>query len=161
KPGSGPNPRESDDHVFVTYEFPGKSYFVKDDKGKIAMEGSKPKVANPGDVIVVTYTSVNTNGFEQYGECLMGSRGTMVVEGELPKGADPYETDSNGDYVLAKDKRLPKCHGEVAMVDAILALTANMAMKHRTRISYEDNWGWFDDPDPRNAPEAKYGEKKA
>ena len=80
---------------------------------------------------------------------------------ELPKGADPYETDSNGDYVLAKDKRLPKCHGEVAMVDAILALTANMAMKHRTRISYEDNWGWFDDPDPRNAPEAKYGEKKA
>ncbi len=235
-PGSGPNPRESDDHVFVTYEFPGKKYFAKDDRGRVVLENNKPKVADPSDIIVVTYTSVNTNGFEQYGECLMGSRGTMIVEKEqdvylfkeknptkkaesdprgtnvtvttggggkpameasstwggpsaavvksggssapvsrgyreemehfafcvreLPEGADPYATDSNGDYALSKDKRLPKCHGEVAMVDAILALTANMAMKHRTRISYEDNWDWFNAASP-DAPETKFGEKKA
>jgi predicted dehydrogenase len=234
RPGSGPNPRESDDHVFVTYEFPGKRYFARDDKGRVLIENNKPKVADPSDIVVVTYTSVNTNGFEQYGECLMGTRGTMIVESEqnvylfkekdptkraesdaratnvtvttggggkpvldssstwggpsgavvkeggstaavsrgyreemehfafcvreLPDGADPYATDANGDYILAKDKRLPKCHGEVAMVDAILALTANMAMKHRTRISYEENWGWFDAANPE-VPETKYGEK--
>jgi hypothetical protein len=199
------------------------------------VEGGKPKVKNPADIVVVTYTSVNTNGFEQYGECLMGSRGTMIVEGEKDvylfkerdptkaaekdaratnvtvtgtapgkavmeststwggpaaavmkadssttavsrgyreemehfafcvrelKGADPYATDSNGEYALAKEKRLPKCHGEVAMVDAILALTANLAMKHRTRIDYTDNWGWFDAASG-DTPEAKFSEKKA
>jgi predicted dehydrogenase len=236
RPGSGPNPRESDDHVFVTYEFPGKSYFDRDDKNRIIIEGGKPKVKDPYDIVVVTYSSVNTNGFEQYGECLMGSRGTMIVEGErdvylfkekdptkkaettprsttvavttggggkpaleasstwggpaaavvkadggttavskgyreemehfafcvreLPEGADPYVTDADGSYVLAKDNRLPRCHGEVAMVDAILALTANMAMAHRIRISYEDNWNWFSADKP-DVPETKYGEKKA
>src|SRR3954453_147837 len=53
--------REVDDHVFVNFEFPGK--------------GEK-------DHTVVTYSSINTNGFENYGEELMGSRGTMIVEGE-------------------------------------------------------------------------------
>jgi predicted dehydrogenase len=233
KPGSGPNPRESDDHVFVTYEFPGKGYFDLDSKGHVVVEKGKPKVKNAGDIVVVTYTSVNTNSLEQYGECLMGNRGTMIVESEQNvylfkekdptkpaekdakstnvtvtaagggkpaieststwggpaaavvkdstttavsrgyreemehfafcvrelKGSDPYAMN-DGEYVLAKEKRLPKCHGEVAMVDAILALTANMAMKHRTRISYEDNWTWFD-AGSAEAPEAKFGEQRA
>ncbi len=233
--GPGRNDRESDDHVFVTYEFPGKTYFDQDDKGRVIVESGKPKVKNSSDIVVVTYTSVNTNGFEQYGECLMGSRGTMIVEGEQNvylfkekdptkkaetdaratnvtvttagggkpamdststwggpagaivkgtatatatsrgyreemehfafclrelKGADPYTTDSNGDYTLNKEKRLPKCHGEVAMVDAILALTANMAMDQRTRISYEDNWNWFNSASS-DVPETKFGRKKA
>jgi predicted dehydrogenase len=232
--GPGKNDRESDDHVFVTYEFPGKTYFAKDDKGHVVVEGGKPKVANPADIVVVTYTSVNTNGFEKYGECLAGSRGTLITEmeqnvylfkesepgkaaekepratnvavtaggggkpalessstwggpaaavvkaegGNAPvskgyreemehfafcvrelKGADPYAKDSDGSYTLVKDHRLPKCHGEVAMVDAILALTANMAMKHRTRISFEENWGWFD-AHSADVPETKFGDKK-
>src|SRR6201999_1661912 len=47
--------REVDDHVFVTFEFPGHA---KDDH------------------VVVTYSSINTNSFEKYGETIMGSRGT-------------------------------------------------------------------------------------
>ena len=35
---------------------------------------------------------------------------------------------------------LPRCHGEIAMADAILALTANLAMKHRTRIEFKASW---------------------
>src|SRR5436853_6128957 len=67
-----PNPREIDDHVFATYEFPGKHH---------------PKGPNGGgkdenDVVVVTYSSISTNGSEQYGECVMGDRGTMIVEAE-------------------------------------------------------------------------------
>ena len=34
---------------------------------------------------------------------------------------------------------MPRCHGEVAMADAILALTANMAMDETQRIEFEDD----------------------
>jgi predicted dehydrogenase len=64
--------REVDDHVFVTFEFPGLNYFK---------EGSH-EVKDKDDKVIVTYSSINTNQFEQYGECVMGSRGTMVVEKE-------------------------------------------------------------------------------
>jgi predicted dehydrogenase len=204
--GPGRNDRESDDHVFVTYEFPGKNH---------------PKGANKGsdksDIVVVTYSSINTNGFEAYGECVMGSKGTMVVEAEkdillfterkpADKNAGPprsttvkvdgpndkpavvasgtwgpgggaaaasgggaasvvsrgyreemedfaycirqwdakvgYDKDEKGNF----RQRLPRCHGRVAMADAIVALTANHAMrpdkegKPVTRIEFNENW---------------------
>ena len=234
---TGPNPRESDDHVFVTFEFPGANYFKKDDKGKLLVENNKWVVKDSDDIIVVTYSSVNTNGFEKYGECLKGSRGTMIVEEEKEvylfkenepgkaksggrdtavnvttagggkpameasstwggaagtavvkaagaadwdtpvrgyrtemehfafcvrelKGGQVYEKDSDGEYVLAKSHRMPKCHGEVAMADAILALTSNMSMDRTTnknpRIEFEPNWFLADSAD---APETKYGKK--
>src|SRR5262245_38864187 len=77
-----PNPREIEDHVFVTFEFPGKNHPKGPNKG-----------SDPHDVVVVTYSSISTNGFEPYGECVMGTRGTMVVESEqsvmLYKERDP------------------------------------------------------------------------
>jgi predicted dehydrogenase len=193
------NPRGIDDHVYVTFEFPGKNH---------------PKGPNGGtdkdDVVVVSYTSISTNGFEPYGECIMGSRGTLVTaseselmlfkEQEPGKRAAPRETKvtvsqvgnkpatetastwggpaaaasavgatgtgggpvsrgykeemsdfahcirewdaktgyerKDGRYV----QRLPRCHGEVAMADAILALTANLAMKDRRRIDFDADW---------------------
>jgi predicted dehydrogenase len=66
-----PNPREIDDHVFVIYEFPGKNHPKGPNKGN-----------DPHDVVVVTYSSISTNGFEPYGECVMGTRGTLIVESE-------------------------------------------------------------------------------
>ena len=60
--------RECDDHVFVNFEFPGKDW-----------EEGKP---DKGDHVVVTYSSINTNAFDKYGETLYGSRGTMMVEEE-------------------------------------------------------------------------------
>jgi predicted dehydrogenase len=65
--------RETDDHVFVTFEFPGKNYF----KGPDTHE-----VKDKDDKVIVTYSSINTNGFESYGECVMGTKGTLVVEKE-------------------------------------------------------------------------------
>ena len=205
--GPGRNDREIDDHVFVTFEFPGKNH---------------PKGPNGGsdknDIVVVTYSSISTNGFEQYGECLMGSRGTLIVEGEQQallfkenepgkKAAPPRSTTAtvgstpagkpalesgptwggpppaaaaagalggaaaapvavsrgyreemedfaycirqwNGGLGYAKKtekgkeneyvQRLPRCHGEVAMADAIIALSANNAMALRERITFTD-----------------------
>ena len=193
---AGQPDRECEDHVFVTYEFPGKNH-----------------ASDKDDVVVVTYSSVSTNSFEPYGECVMGSRGTMVVEMEQSlmlyyekepgaKGGAPRATavtvtsagggkpvldasSSVGGAVAAKSdagpagttggvvsrgyreemedfafcvrlwdarlgyketepgkyvQRLPRCHGEVAMADAIVALSANRAMKNHERIVFKDTW---------------------
>ena len=65
--------REVDDHVFVNFEFPGKS---------------------EKDHTVVTYSSINTNAFETYGEELMGTRGhddRRGGEGDPPVQGDRPE----------------------------------------------------------------------
>jgi len=199
--GQGRNDRDIDDHVFATYEFPGKNY-------------AKDK----NDIVVVTYSSISTNSFENYGECVMGDRGTLLVEKEEsvmlfpenepgkvktpPRGTevgvsskakgepvlesgstwggptatvtgtsvgpsgpisrgyteemedfaycvrlwDPklgYEKDRDGKY----KQRLTRCHGEVAMVDAIVALTANYAMHEHKRVEFKPEWFDADKPD--------------
>ncbi len=72
---------EVEDHIFCTYEFPGKDYTKKKYFRNVGKRGELAK-ANYDDVVVVTYSSINTNGFEPYGECVMGSKGTMLVEME-------------------------------------------------------------------------------
>ena len=188
------NDRDSEDQVFLTYEFPGPNHPHGPNHG-----------TDEDDIVVVTYSSVNTNQFETYGECVMGTRGTMIVDREAsvllypeknpalagpadaraitatvdaggkgkpaldssstwgaavsasapgagPTGGSPggvvsrgyreemedfaycvrrwdgkvgYARDDKGEY----KQRLPLCHGAVAMVDAIIALTANRAMR--------------------------------
>ncbi|MCS6850423.1 MAG: Gfo/Idh/MocA family oxidoreductase [Gemmataceae bacterium] len=203
--------REVEDHVFVTFEFPGPNY--RDDCD---------------DVVIVTYSSISTNAFEPYGECVMGTRGTMIVSmeqevmlwperggptgrstavgvavasgnqpvldtsastgpgataaqslGQQALGSGPvsrgyreemedfaycirlwddklgYEKDSAGNY----RQRLPRCHGEVALADAVVALTSNLAMRgtkasgHRPqRIDFQPSWF---DPDSNDVPDAE------
>jgi hypothetical protein len=52
------------------------------------------------------------------------------------KGVDYQSKDADGHYT----QRLPRCHGEVAMADAILALTSNLAMHGRSRIEFKPEW---------------------
>lgn len=59
----------------MTFEFPGP-------KHPKAGKGGKDE----NDVVVVTFTSFNTNEFEGYGEWVMGSHGTMFLD----KEADVY-----------------------------------------------------------------------
>jgi hypothetical protein len=202
--------------VFVTFEFPGKNH-------PKAHKGGKDE----SDIVIVTYSSFNTNSFEDYGECIMGSRGTMIISKEaevyLYKEPEPGKKDSGGrdtkvtvtgagggkpameatstwgggggaaiskapgasawdsavrgyrtemehfaycvrkwqemkqpvsyeknsDGHLKYEEIIPRCHGEVAMADAILALTSNMAMAKKERIVFED--AWFD-PTKADAP---------
>ncbi len=203
--------RDVDDHVFVTFEFPGHDYYVRDKNGKPTRE-----VKNKNDVVVVTYSSINTNQFEGYGECVMGTRGTMIVEAEqrvllygekdpnlresgaprstamtvtevgkkpvldtsastggagegVPIAGAPgagaasagpvsrgyreemehfaYCVRMHGAAEKAKDAKEqerwrlePRCHGRVAMADAIIALTSNQAMKRHERIEFKEEW---------------------
>ncbi|MEO6811205.1 MAG: gfo/Idh/MocA family oxidoreductase, partial [Isosphaeraceae bacterium] len=163
----------------------------------------------PHDRVIVTYSSINTNRFENYGETVYGNRGTMIVEEEKeillfkepnpnnPKGgggrntsitmetkgkqpvmetspsaAGPSEASSLGgtatstpisrgyreelehfaycirhggggsehkDYHGDTDNQ-PRCTGEVAMADAIVALTSNLAMSTNKRIEFQSSW---------------------
>jgi predicted dehydrogenase len=188
--------READDHVFCTYEFPGENYDPTHDTHR-------------NDIVVVTYSSISTNNFEPYGECVMGNRGTLIVEEEknaylwggqparLPSGevtparsvevtastgggapvldasastapaerraqglgqsAMGHDTPSRGyreemdhlaycirmrDQATGADRAAlqPRCPGRAAMADAIVALTANRAMRDRVRILFRDEW---------------------
>jgi predicted dehydrogenase len=230
--GPGKNDRESDDGVFVTFEFPGKNYYKRDKDGHILLKDGKPQKDDDRDIVVVTYSSFNTNSFEDYGECVMGSRGTMIISKEAEvylfkepepgkgggrdtkvtvsgagggkpameatstwgggggaaiskaPGASAWDSAVRGyrtemehfAYCLRKWQELkqpvnydkdetgklkhadiiPRCHGEVAMADAILALTANMAMANHVRIPFED--AWFETNSPE-VPETKHAKK--
>ena len=64
--------------------------------------------------------------------------------------AKGWARDKDGKF----EQEVPRCHGEVAMADAILALTANMAMDKKTRIEFDPKWFQASTPD---VPETKYG----
>ena len=206
--------REVDDHVFVTFEFPGPNYFA---------DADHKSIKDKNDIVVVTYSSINTNSFEPYGECVMGSRASMLVEQERdvmlfpernpnkPAGTEkgmtvtvttasaakpsldssgstgalePAKALASGQASLFKDapsrgyreemehfaycvrmwnqgnnkqdRPLPRCHGRVAMADAIIALTSNLAMRRHQRIEFKPEWfeaGSPEVPDPEMKPE--------
>jgi predicted dehydrogenase len=176
--------REIEDHVFCTYEFPGPNYWS---------DGEFGKVKDADDKVIVTYSSINTNAFEKYGECVMGSKGTMVVEqeqsiqlyadssrgtavGVATAGGKPVLDTTGSDSGAARltsgaggggpvsrgyreemehfafcikmwnqgmsksDRPQPRCRGEVAMADAIIALTTNLAMEKQERIPFKKEW---------------------
>jgi predicted dehydrogenase len=182
--------RDIDDQIFVTLEFPGKTYKADDEQHK-------------NDIAVVTYSSMNTNRWEPYGEAVFGSRGTVVMKTEKeallykeaskdsPGGVeqriwvvsnqsggavlDSYETSAPSAAAnsakagmgasisrgyreemehfcccIRTGKDELRCNGTVAMGDAIMALTANLAMKLKKRIEFKPEWF---DPNSDAAPE--------
>src|SRR5207249_1991944 len=68
--------REVEDHVYCTFEFPGNNH----DPNVRRYDAQGRPVHN--DIVTVTYSSISTNDFEPYGECVMGSKGTLVVDRE-------------------------------------------------------------------------------
>lgn len=189
------DPREIDDHVYVTLEFPGRHY--GEDKN---------------DIVIVTYSSINTNRMEPYGETIYGSRGTLVTEkeqsimlykeagGDTGQGgpgqrlrlvqaaaggggavlsASPSQAPTSGAASSSSDEKVSRgyteemehfcwcirndipqdtpidqhglrCPGKHAMADAIMAITANLAMKHKKRVVFKEEWF---DPDNPAVPE--------
>jgi predicted dehydrogenase len=69
--------REIEDHVYCTFEFPGKDY----NAGQPLRDAASHN-PNFNRTVAVTYSSITTNAFENYGECVMGTRGTLVVQTE-------------------------------------------------------------------------------
>ena len=201
-PGVGPtdkwdDDREIDDQIFVTFEFPGKTYYEDDGH----------TIKNVNDICVVTYSSINTNRWEPYGEAVFGTRGTMVMKTEKDallykeasassgggldqrlwviegsKGVGPvldsYETSAPSSAAASAQQEIGekvsrgyreemehfcycvrtgednlRCNGVVAMGDAIMAITANLAMQHKVRIEFKPEWF---DPSRDETPEADF-----
>ncbi|HWC89161.1 MAG TPA: Gfo/Idh/MocA family oxidoreductase [Pirellulales bacterium] len=169
--------REVDDHVYCTYEFPAPNYDPKDAELK-------------NKKIVVSYSSINGNGFGGYGEVVMGTKGTLlllneqevmlfkdsatttnisVVKGKA--GGPTLDTTASGGGPAAEvgkkaldtgpvsrgyteelehwawcirnfdfKENQPKCQPKVAMADAIIALTTNLAIEKQQRIEFKPEW---------------------
>ena len=171
-----PADRDVDDHVYTMFEFPGEGYYDED-----------MKVADPNKKIVVSYSSINGNGFGGYGEVVLGTKGTLVLEREKDvmlykrsevdtkievsagKGGavmNSYETGGGQAAAVAAaatptepsrgyreeiehwayciknpdPENQPKCTPKVAMADAIIALTSNIAMRENRRIEFKPEW---------------------
>ena len=89
-----PLDRECEDHVYCMFEFAGKDYF-KDPVTRT--------INDPNKKIVVTYSSINGNGFGDWGEVVMGLEGTLVLERE--QDAMLFKNASNSTRIkVGKDK---------------------------------------------------------
>jgi predicted dehydrogenase len=195
-----PSDREVEDHVFCTYEFPGPEYDSSFDLGYYNKNEDYPAKGkplpgyeqDPNKKIVVTYSSINGNGFGGYGEVVMGTKGTLVLEREKEtmlykdddvsakvsvkddKGSYQLDTQASGNYSASSvakaatgddvsrgyteeiehwawcirnpaPENMPRCYPEVAMADAVIALSANLAMAKQARgepgfIRFEESW---------------------
>jgi predicted dehydrogenase len=85
-----PSDRHAEDHVYCTFEFPGPGYEPDFKPGYYdpEMNYPDPKTGipsfdkDPHKRIVVTYSSIMGNGWGGYGETVMGSKGTLLLERE-------------------------------------------------------------------------------
>ncbi|TWT86883.1 Glucose--fructose oxidoreductase precursor [Pseudobythopirellula maris] len=183
-----PHDRDVDDHVVCTYEYPGKGYFEDNDPTKAAADESRR--------ILVSYSSINGNGYGGYGEVVLGTEGTLILEREqetmLYSGAktrtsvkvgdksnlvESYETGGGQAAVAAaaveadvsrgyreeiehwawcirngEPSSTLHCNPKVALADAVVALTSNIAMDENRRVEFDP--AWFD-PDSDATPEGK------
>lgn len=82
--------RHAEDHVYCMFEFPGPGYDPSFDVGYYDKYRGKPDPKagvpsfdqDPNKKVVVTYSSIMGNGFGGYGEVVMGTKGTLILERE-------------------------------------------------------------------------------
>jgi len=109
---TAPMDRDAADHVYCTFEYPGQGYDYDFDVGYYDQinnfgykfdRGRTTGGAIPGydqdnnKKVVVTYSSINGNGFGGYGEVVMGTKGTMILDKEkevlvYPSAGTSYKT---------------------------------------------------------------------
>lgn len=85
-----PNDRDADDHVYCSFEFPGQGYDYDFDVGYYdkVNQYPDPQAGVPSfkqdneKKVVVTYSSINGNGFGGYGEIVMGTKATLMIDRE-------------------------------------------------------------------------------
>ncbi len=138
-----PDDREVDDHVYCMYEYPAPDY-----------------VENPNKKIVVTYSSINGNGFGGYGEVVMGTEGTLLLEQEqnvmLYKGSSrdtrvTVSKSKSGEAVLDTTES-----GGAGSVAAVPTTASGKAPPSRGYTEEMEHWAWcIRNPDPANQPRCK------
>ena len=136
-----PADREIEDHVYCMYEYPAPGY--EQDQNK---------------KIVVTYSSINGNGFGEYGEVVMGTKGTLVLEREqdvmLYKGS---AKDTRVTVAKAKDGSPTLDTTESGGGPAAAGKAGgDYAPPSRGYTEEMEHWAWcIRNPSPENQPRCK------
>lgn len=146
-----PADRDVDDHVHCNFEFPAAGYY--DDIAK------QDKVADPNKKIVVSYSSINGNGFGGYGEVVMGTKGTLVLDREQEALLFAGDANTKIEVKEAKGGKAAmstyETGGGAAVAQA--ATPKNVSRGYREEI---EHWAWcIRNPAPENQP--KCGPKVA
>jgi predicted dehydrogenase len=214
-----PTDREVEDHVYCMFEFPGPDYSPTFDVGYYSKSDNYPAEGkgvpgyetDPNKKVVVSYSSINGNGFGGWGEVVLGTKGTLILEKEqdvmlyrdsdtstkvgVAKAGDGFalNTQASGNYsapvAQAADsgpvsrgyleeiehwaycirnpapENRPRCYPEVAMGDAVIALTSNQALKQSAKgtggfIKFEESWFERDDDATPDGSDPKEERKK-
>jgi len=212
-----PLDRDAGDHVYCMYEFPGPGYDIglPEDASEAKRRSAALKKfgyydnvtgypgrgipsydVDPNKKIVVTYSSIMGNGYGAWGETVMGSKGTLILEKEkevkLFKGSDTstkvsVKDDQGGPTFDTQEsptaapiakaaatgpvsrgyreelehwawcirnrapENQPKCKPEVALGDAVIALTTKLAIARANAglggfVKFKEEWFKVDDP---------------
>ena len=108
---TAPKDRDAADHVYCTYEFPGQGYNYDFDVGYYdKVNNYPPKTGVPSyeqdhnKKVVVTYSSINGNGYGGYGEVVLGTKATLVLDREKEVMLYPIAGTSYKSRVKANKK---------------------------------------------------------
>ena len=158
-----PLDRDADDHVYCSFEFPGQGYDYSFDVGykDVVNHHPNPKAGiaaydeaqHDNKKIVVTYSSINGNGFGGYGEVVMGTKGTLVLDREKEVMLYPISGTYGKAGVKKKGKGAPVLDTS-ASGDAAPAKAAEgygpVSRGYREQI---EHWAWcIRQGDPENQP---------
>ena len=137
-----PADREVDDHVYCMYEYPAPGY--EEDNNK---------------KIVVTYSSINGNGFGGYGEVVLGTKGTLILENE--RDVMLYKDSSRDTRVTVKKGKdgAPTLDTTESGGGGAVAASAGGDSKAAPSRGYTEemeHWAWcIRNPSPENQPRCK------
>ncbi|MCA9144199.1 MAG: Gfo/Idh/MocA family oxidoreductase [Planctomycetales bacterium] len=153
--------RDADDHVYCMFEFPGPHYDSTFDVGYRDSVSNlpDPKTGVPGydtdpnKKIVVTYSSINGNGFGGYGEVVLGSKGTLILETE--QEVMLYRDDDTSSRIKVKDSKagpvLDTQASGAPTADSSLAKAADSGPISRGYTEEMEHWAWLiRNADPRD-----------
>ena len=121
--------RDIDDHVYCSFEFPAPDYDPEDADKKHKK-------------VVVSYSSINGNGFGGYGEVVLGTKGTLIIHKE--KDVMLFKGSDTSTYVkLGGDKgRLRLDVGANGSREAQLAGLAVEDPASRGYTEEIEHWAW-------------------
>lgn len=157
-----PLDRDAEDHVYCMYEFPGPGYEPGFDPGyydpatgypgKNGIPAYDPQ-DHPEKKVVVTYSSINGNGWGGYGETVMGTKGTLLLEKE--QEVLLFKTSDTSTKVGVKDdKGGPTLDTQASGKGPTLAKAAASAGPVSRGYTEEiEHWAWcIRNPAPENQP---------
>lgn len=143
------------------FEFPGPHYDSTFDVGYRDSVSNlpDPKTGVPGydtdpnKKIVVTYSSINGNGFGGYGEVVLGSKGTLILETE--QEVMLYRDDDTSSRIKVKDSKagpvLDTQASGAPTADSSLAKAADSGPISRGYTEEMEHWAWLiRNADPRD-----------